>query len=138
MKAYEFRFKQRDGDAMNPSKVRRTHLSQLTDLPNVGPATAADLRLLGIQSPADVVGRDAYEMHAALTAATGQRQDPCVIDVFISITRFMQGEAPRAWWEFTAERKARLADHLAGSKAAAGRYRRVNAVEKVRVADHHR
>jgi hypothetical protein len=28
-----------------------------------------------------------------------------VLDVFISITRFVDGEAPRAWWDYTAERK---------------------------------
>ena len=35
--------------------------------------------------------------------------DPCVIDVFLSIVRFMQGEAPRPWWDFSKERKATLA-----------------------------
>ena len=29
---------------MHPAKVRRDHLHQLTDLPNIGPASAADLR----------------------------------------------------------------------------------------------
>jgi len=32
-----------------------------------------------------------------------------VIDVFLSIVRFMQGEAPRPWWDFSKERKAALA-----------------------------
>ena len=36
---------------------------------------------------------------------TGVRHDPCVLDVFMSITRFMDGEAPRAWWDYTPERK---------------------------------
>jgi Pathogenicity locus len=30
-----------------------------------------------------------------------------VLDVFISVTRFMGGEAPLPWWCFTAERKQR-------------------------------
>ena len=34
---------------MHPAKVRRDHLHQLTDLPNIGPASAADLRRLGIE-----------------------------------------------------------------------------------------
>ncbi|CEJ48204.1 hypothetical protein XAB3213_4110022 [Xanthomonas citri pv. bilvae] len=37
---------------MNPAKVDRQHLLQLTDLPNVGPACEKDLRLIGIRVPA--------------------------------------------------------------------------------------
>lgn len=48
-------------------------------------------------------------MYAQLCLRTGVLHDPCVIDVFLSITRFMQGEAPRPWWAFSAERKATLA-----------------------------
>jgi hypothetical protein len=33
-----------------------------------------------------------------------------VLDVFLSITRFMAGDAPQPWWHYTAERKA-AADH---------------------------
>jgi hypothetical protein len=33
---------------MHPDKVRREQISQLTDLPNIGPSLAGDLRLLGI------------------------------------------------------------------------------------------
>ena len=36
------------------------------------------------------------------------RHDPCVLDVFMSITRFMDGDPPRPWWDYTAERKALL------------------------------
>ena len=41
---------------MNPSKVRRDRLSALTDLPNIGPAMAADLRLLGFERPEQLAG----------------------------------------------------------------------------------
>jgi len=90
---------------MNPSKVERSRVRQLTDLPNVGKACAADLRLLGIQDPEQLVGRSPFEMYESLCSITGLYQDPCVIDVFISITRFMAGEAPRPWWDYTEERK---------------------------------
>ncbi|HPT57671.1 MAG TPA: helix-hairpin-helix domain-containing protein, partial [Casimicrobium sp.] len=30
------------------------------------------------------------------------------IDVFISVTRFMNGEAARPWWNYTAERKQKM------------------------------
>lgn len=93
---------------MNPAKVDRRYLRQLTDLPNIGPAMAADLRRIGIERPAQLAGRDPYALYEQLCAATARRHDPCVLDVFISITRFVDGEAPQPWWAYTAERKRRL------------------------------
>ena len=93
---------------MNPAKVDRSKMRKLTDLPNIGKAGASDLQLLGIASPEDLVGRDPYQMYEELCSATGQIHDPCVIDVFISITRFMAGEDARPWWSYTAERKHAL------------------------------
>jgi Pathogenicity locus len=90
---------------MHPSKVDRRHLSKLTDLPNIGKAGAADLKLLGIHLPSDLVGKCPFAMHKALCEKTGVQHDPCVIDVFISITRFMAGEDARVWWDYTEERK---------------------------------
>ena len=91
---------------MNPAKVVRDRIRTLTDLPNVGPAVAADLRRLGIDSPEQLKGRDAFALYDQLCAITGRRQDPCVIDVFLSITRFMEGDEARPWWHYTAQRKA--------------------------------
>ncbi len=90
---------------MHPNKVRRDHLHALTDLPNVGPATAADLKLLGIHAPQQLLGRDPLELYRALSVATGVRQDPCVLDVLMSITSFIEGGPPKPWWDFTAQRK---------------------------------
>jgi hypothetical protein len=90
---------------MNPDKVRRDRLNRLEELPNIGPAGARDLRRLGIATPADLVGRDPYEMHDRLSLLTGARQDPCVLDVFLSVVRFMAGEPARPWWAYTDERR---------------------------------
>jgi hypothetical protein len=90
---------------MNPSKVLREKVLLLTDLPNIGKAGEADLRLLGITQPEQLVGMNPYQMYERLCTQTKTEHDPCVIDVFISITRFMSGEEPKPWWEFTAERK---------------------------------
>ncbi|MBC3872638.1 helix-hairpin-helix domain-containing protein [Undibacterium flavidum] len=90
---------------MNPNKVIRENVRQLTDLPNIGKASAADLVLLGITYPQQLIGRDPFQMYQELCVITQQRHDPCVIDVFIAITRFMAGEPPRVWWDFTEERK---------------------------------
>lgn len=82
-------------------------MTDLEDLPNVGPALAGDLRLLGIRKPADLKGRDAMDMYRDLCERTGTRQDPCVLDVFMAVTDLAGGGEPRPWWSFTAERKAR-------------------------------
>lgn len=90
---------------MNPAKVDRSKLRQLTDLPNIGPACAEDLRLIGIATPDQLRGRDPFEMYLQLCDITGARHDPCVIDVFMSVTAFMAGEPPQPWWKFTETRK---------------------------------
>ena len=94
---------------MNPRKVDRHHLHQLTDLPNVGPAAAEDLRRIGIRTPSHLAGRDAYDMYAQLCLTTGVEHDPCVIDVFLAAVDFMRGAPARPWWHYTRERKAMLA-----------------------------
>lgn len=93
---------------MSPSKVERNRVNQLTDLPNIGKAGAHDLLLLGVHEPNQLIGMCPFEMYNRLCAMTVTRHDPCVIDVFISVTRFMNGEAPRPWWAFTEERKQLL------------------------------
>lgn len=90
---------------MNSAKVDRNKLEKLTDLPNIGPAIATDLRLLGINKPNDLAGQSPVELYYMLSRIKGKRQDPCVLDVFISVTRFVDGEQPRPWWNYTAERK---------------------------------
>jgi hypothetical protein len=92
---------------MHPAKVKREAVRRLTDLPNVGPSVARDLELLGITHPAALAGRDPWQLYTQLCELTGTRQDPCVLDVMISVTRFADGEAPRVWWDYTAERKQR-------------------------------
>ena len=93
---------------MNPAKVVRAEVKQLTDLPNIGKACAADLRLLGIDKPELLLDRNPYELYQTLCDKTGKRHDPCMLDVFISITRFMAGEDPKPWWFYTDERKNTL------------------------------
>ena len=74
-------------------------------LPNVGPAVAADLRALGLQHPRELAHRDPFVLYQALCAHCGRRQDPCVLDTFMAITDFMRGAAPAPWWTYTAQRK---------------------------------
>ncbi len=90
---------------MSPDKVRRDKLCVLEDLPNIGKAMAADLRLIGIHTPEQLRGQDAFAMYDALCARTGLRQDPCVLDVFLSIVDFMRGGSAKPWWAYTQQRK---------------------------------
>jgi hypothetical protein len=83
--------RERGDSEMKSSSVKRGEIKGLTDLPNVGPAMARDLALLSIRKPEQLAGRD-----------------PCVLDTFIAITRFMGGEAAKPWWAYTAERKKRF------------------------------
>ncbi len=66
---------------------------------------AKQLRLLGINFPQQLIGRDAYQLHDKLCRLTGTKSDPCVIDVFLSVVHFMEGGEALPWWNFTEERK---------------------------------
>jgi hypothetical protein len=86
----------------------RATVIELTDLPNIGKAIAGDLRLVNIQHPKDLIGKDAYQLHDELCRVTGENHDPCVIDVFIAVIDFMEGGDPVPWWKFTTERKKHI------------------------------
>jgi Pathogenicity locus len=84
-------------------------LTRLEDIPNVGPAIAADLLQLGITTPSELPGRDPYALYDDLCRITGQRHDPCLLDTFIAAVRFMEGAPKKPWWKYTAERKREMA-----------------------------
>ena len=90
---------------MNPAKVIREKVEKLTDLPNIGKTVAADLARIGITSPDQLRGEDPYDLYRRFCEAFGERPDPCMLDVLMSITDFMNGGEPHAWWDYTAERK---------------------------------
>src|SRR5262252_5992655 len=91
-----------------PTDAGRSQFTQLEQLPNVGPAIAADFRLLGVARPQDLLGRDPYALYDQLCRVTKRRHDPCLLDTFIAAVRFMGGEPARPWWAYTAERKRAL------------------------------
>jgi len=93
---------------MHPDKVKRETTKTLTDLPNIGPALAADLRRIGINHPEELSGQDPLELYGILCELTGSKQDPCVLDVFMSVTDFMNGGEAKVWWAYTPQRKAML------------------------------
>ena len=90
---------------MHPAKVKRDQVRQLTDLPNIGPAMAKDFRLIGINRPDQLMGEDPLRLYQRLCRVSGVRQDPCVLDTLISVTRFMDGDEAQPWWSYTEARK---------------------------------
>ena len=80
----------------------------LEQIPNIGPAAAEDLRLLGIAKPQDLRDRDPFEMYQQLCTLTETRHDPCVLDTFMAAVDFMGGAPAAPWWRYTAERKAQF------------------------------
>jgi hypothetical protein len=90
------------------NRASRSELARLEELPNVGPAVAADFKRLGVARPQDLLGRDPYAMFDELCRLTMQRHDPCLLDTFIAAVRFMEGERARPWWEYTGQRKREL------------------------------
>ena len=90
----------------SPKATSAAECHALEQLPNIGPSLAEDLRSIGIHRPADLRGRDAFVLYQRLCAATGQRQDPCVLDTFMAATDFMRGAQAAPWWHYTAQRKA--------------------------------
>lgn len=97
-----------DMKAKSAAKARR-----LEEIPNIGPSIGADLRAIGITEPRHLVGKDPYQLYARSNKVAGMRQDPCLIDCFISAVRFMEGAPARPWWKYTAERKRHLTSEIA-------------------------
>ncbi len=90
----------------SPKAVSAADCRTLEQLPNIGPALAADLRAIGIRHPQELRGKDAFVLYQKLCVVTGQRQDPCVLDTFMAATDFMRGAPAAPWWAYTAQRKA--------------------------------
>ncbi|MGW8168604.1 MAG: helix-hairpin-helix domain-containing protein [Sulfurovaceae bacterium] len=97
---------------MNPSKVDRNKVLQLTDLPNIGKIIAHDLGSIGITYPGQLIGQDPYDLYVRFCKAFNEKQDPCLLDVLMSIVDFMNGGEPRVWWDYTTERKKLFGDKI--------------------------
>ena len=80
-------------------------LRSLQRLPNVGPAFARDLLLLGILDPKDLKQQNPEHLYDRLRQITGVKQDPCVLDTFRAVVHYVETGEARKWWEFTAMRK---------------------------------
>jgi Pathogenicity locus len=82
---------------------------QLAELISIGPAMLRDFERLGIRSVAQLARQNPQRMYARLNRATGERQDPCVLDTFCAAVA--QARNPRLpteqcqWWYWSRKRK---------------------------------
>jgi pathogenicity locus Cdd1 protein len=82
---------------------------RLRDLISVGPAMLRDFELLGVRSVGQLAKQEPRRMYERLCGKTGQRQDPCVLDVFCAAVA--QARNPRLpaeqcqWWWWSRRRK---------------------------------
>ncbi|HEX7286695.1 MAG TPA: helix-hairpin-helix domain-containing protein [Candidatus Angelobacter sp.] len=85
---------------------------QLEDLAGVGPATVADLRLLGVRSVADLARKDGDDLYQRLCELTGVQHDPCCLDIFrCAVAQARDPELPeeqKNWWYWSNLRKRKL------------------------------
>ena len=54
----------------SPKAASAAECQVLEQLPNIGPSLAADLRLIGIEHPKELRGKDAFVLYQKLCAAT--------------------------------------------------------------------
>ena len=84
---------------------------RLEDLISIGPAMLRDFEMLGIRSVTQLTRQSPQRMYARLNRVSGQRQDPCVLDVFCAAVA--QAKNPRLpaeqcqWWYWSSKRKQR-------------------------------
>src|SRR4029077_5497311 len=89
---------------------------QLADLICIGPAMLRDFEMLGIRSVGQLAKQNPQRMYGRLRRLTGQRQDPCVLDVFCAAVA--QARNPRLpvekcqWWFWSRKRKETVSSKL--------------------------
>lgn len=81
---------------------------ELTTLPGIGPAIAADLRHLGIHSIRDLAEANPEQLYARLRNITGHDQEPCLLYAFRCATYAARTPEPQQellkWWNWKDRR----------------------------------
>ncbi len=107
------------------NQMKKKTKDPLETLPSIGPAMAADLHLLGIHSPEELVGQNPQQLYDELCSITGQHQDRCVLYVFrCAVWAAENPDSPdkalRNWWEW----KERAINEQAITLVGAAEYQR--------------
>jgi hypothetical protein len=83
--------------------------SDLIQLVNVGRPVARYFERIGITRIVQLNDRDPVELYEQMSAAFGERLDPCLLDTVMSAVDQAAGQPARPWWHYTPERKRLLA-----------------------------
>ena len=86
--------------ATSAAKVKK-----FIDIPNIGPAVAKRLLLIGLQSPRQLKNKDPFDLYQKSCKLSKMREDPCLLDTYMAAMDFMNGASRRPWWFYTKERK---------------------------------
>lgn len=86
------------------TRIRRDQADELQGIPGVGPSLAGDLRLLGIETVADLRHHDPEQLYRELEERVGHHVDRCVLYVFRSSVYFAGQTQPELeltrWWNW--------------------------------------
>jgi hypothetical protein len=94
------------GENFMPTNLKQRDLASLV---SVGPKTLEDFEKLGVRNLAQLAREEPDDLYQRLCTITGQRQDPCVLDVFSAAVA--QARNPelspeqRQWWYWSRQRK---------------------------------
>ena len=87
---------------------------ELQTIPGVGPATADDLRLIGIRRVKNLQGKNPEKLYAKLCQRTGRQNDRCVLYVFRSVVYYASRKKydpeKLKWWNWK-DRQPTFAGH---------------------------
>ena len=75
---------------------------------NVGPATAEDLRRLGVHSIEELKNCNGQELYDRISAMDGAKHDICVLDTFNAIIDNARTGDTKPWWYYSRLRKGEV------------------------------
>lgn len=80
-------------------------MKELKDLKNVGKKTLEDLNILNIKTIDQLKKYNADQLYNKLNKLKGQKQDPCMWDIFASIINEAKTGKKTNWWDWSKIRK---------------------------------
>ncbi|QOY91887.1 mitomycin resistance protein [Paludibaculum fermentans] len=87
-------------------------MRKLKELDGIGPKMLKDFELLGVANIDQLKKQSGRRMYDRLCELTGQRQDPCVLDVFVcAVAQAKDPNLPaeqRNWWHWSRVRKGQI------------------------------
>ncbi len=90
------------------------YLTDLRQIPGVGPSIEQDLLAIGIKSQADLRGKNPEQLYEADAAAKGHYSDRCVLYVFRLAVYYAENDVHEAeklkWWYWQDKNLSKLAE----------------------------